>query len=204
MNKKIIIAVISFILALAAGFGEYVYLQSLNKAQYTAAVAVQEIKPNESLQGKIKYVKTNISAPNTKITGNEYARVLIPQGSIITEEMVTNERANQNLKKVAVKSDLINAVGGQIKAGTFVDVGFVPQKDYADQYPAGIILHHVQVAGVFNQEGVEVSANVFGGGQTSSPPAGVILLLSEEDIVKLKNYEAHGTIYFIVDSNQNM
>lgn len=204
MNKKIIIAVISFILALAAGFGQYVYLQNLNKAQYTAAVAVQEIKPNESLQGKIKYIKINIPAANIQITGKEYARVLIPKGSIVTTEMITNEKWGQNLKKVAVKSDLTGLAGGQIKAGTFVDVGFIPQKDYADQYPAGVILHHVQVAGVFNQEGVEVSANVFGGAQTSSPPAGVILLLSEEDIVKLKNYEAHGTIYFIVDSNQNM
>jgi Flp pilus assembly protein CpaB len=204
MNKKIIIAVISFILAVMAGFGEYMYLQNLNKAQYTVAVAVQEIKPNESLQGKIKYVKTNVSAPNTKITGNEYARVLIPQGSVITEEMVTSEKTNQNLKKVAVKSDLVSAVGGQIKAGTFVDVGFVPQKDYADQYPPGIILHHVQVAGVFNQEGMEMSTKVFGNMQTTSSLAGVILFLNEEDIVKLKDYEAHGTIYFVVDSNQNM
>lgn len=204
MNKKIIIAVISFILAVMAGFGEYIYLQNLNKAQYTVAVAVQEIKPNEPLQGKIEYIKTNISASNTQITGKEYARILIPKGSIITEEMVTNEKTNQNLKKVAVKSDLINAVGGQIKAGTFVDVGFVPQKDYADQYPPGIILHHVQVAGVFNQEGMEMSTKVFGNMQTTSALAGVILFLNEEDIVKLKNYEAHGTIYFVIDSNQNM
>ncbi|HHY80852.1 MAG TPA: hypothetical protein GX516_11110 [Thermoanaerobacter sp.] len=203
MNKKIIIAVISFILAVAAGFGEYVYFQNLNKAPYTAAVALEEIKPNEPLEGKIKYIKISIQAPNTQITGKEYAKVLIHKGSVITDEMVTSEKKNQNLKEAAVKADLINLVGGHVKAGTFVDVGFIPQKDYQDQYPAGIILHHVQVASVFTQDGVEMSAKVFGGTQVSSTPAGAVLLLSEEDIVKLKNYEAHGTIYFVVDSNQN-
>ena len=204
MNNKIIIAIVSFVLAIMSGFGEYTYIQNLNKAQYVVPVAIQEIKPNESIKGKISYIKTNISASNVKITENENARVLIPQGSIITEEMVTSEKASQNLNEVAVKSDLINAVGGQIRAGNFVDIGFIPQKDYADQYSADVILHHVQVAGVFNQEGSEMSSKVFGNMQTSSSIAGVTLFLSEQDILKLKNYEAHGTIYFILDSNQNM
>ncbi|SNX54131.1 RcpC/CpaB family pilus assembly protein [Thermoanaerobacterium sp. RBIITD] len=194
--KKTYMMFISAVLAILIVGGEYVYLTGQQKT-VNVVVATQDIMPNESLQGKTAIVKAYSTAGNVLNSPKGYAAVKIKKGSLITDEMVKDQSYNSDLKKVSVKVDLTSAVTGYVKQGSYVDIGFEPKQNNGQpsSLQPGIILKHVQVLTLLDNNGQEIghSTNAY----ANSTPASVVLLMSDDDAVKLKNYESQGSIYFI-------
>lgn len=194
--KKSIMAILSIIIALVIAGGEYVALKGQQKT-YNVVIATQDIMPGEPLQGKTQIVQVNAQSNNLLQNPQGYAAVQIAKGSYITKEMI-KESNNSNLKKVAIKTDETNSVAGIVKPGSYVDIGFIPKEQNGQQIltlNSGVILKHVQVVQLLDSDGNPLGHNT--NAYAKSIPSSVVVAVSEDDAVTLKNAESQGTIYLI-------
>ncbi|MFO0972671.1 MAG: Flp pilus assembly protein CpaB [Phycisphaerae bacterium] len=136
------------------------------------------------------------------------AKALIPQGVMITEQMLAppgtqpglSSRIPDGYRAVAVKVDEASSVGGFITPGSHVDVSAVMTERFGsrDRTSSRIILQNVCVGAVGQ------SLNSMGpDGKTSQLSRSVTLLLKPDDVPKLQMASAKGLIHLAMRNGRD-
>ena len=210
MNKKRIVLII-FCLLLAAGltYGQYAYLNSINKPEERVAVLVakEAIAAGEPVQGKLEPKSIPISAfvPGMITAQGEaplYAKVDISPGTYVIKDMVSEARtpviAGEN-RRVTIGVNITSALAGRIKPGDVVDIGFIPSDQDAGQ--PEVIAVAVPILEVLNERGEPIASGNKKENQydtTAKIPAVATLVVdSPEQGVMIKEKEARGRLFFM-------
>lgn len=211
-RRRIILLIVSLILAAGITFFEYTYFSNMVKKEPTIRVIVAnaDISTGSKIDGigagkdipASSYVKDMIKA-DKPVSG--YARVDIPKGSYILQSMVSESKVpviKEGMRRVTIGVNLVSALAGRIKAGDYVDVGFIP-KNEAGKAPegAGIVATNVQVYNIVNNKAVDTDNekdkkdNQYD--KDSIIPAAVTLIVTPEQAVTIKDLESRGSLFLL-------
>ncbi|MDI3519753.1 MAG: pilus assembly protein CpaB [Caldanaerobacter sp.] len=208
VKKKAILIALSLILAGGLSFFQYQYFKGMAESDKKIQViaAVSDIKAGEKINTKLgikeipqsAYVKEMYLA-NEKAIG--YAKVDISAGSYVLKSMVSHEEVpvlKEDMRRVTIGVNLTSSLAGKIKPGDFVDIGWVP-KDEAKDGASKIVAEKVQIYDVVNKSGEDVRKadknNQYD--KESLIPAAVTLIVTPEQAVAIKEYEAKGSLFLL-------
>lgn len=208
VKKKAILIALSLILAGGLSFFQYQYFKSMAESDKKIQVfaAISDIKAGEKVDTRLgikvipqsAYVKEMYLA-NEKVTG--YAKVDISAGSYVLKSMVSQEEVpvlKDGMRRVTIGVNLTSSLAGKIKPGDVVDIGWVP-KDEAKDGASKVIAEKVQIYDVVNKSGEDVRKadknNQYD--KESLIPAAVTLIVTPEQAVAIKEYEAKGSLFLL-------
>ncbi|WP_019907135.1 Flp pilus assembly protein CpaB [Thermoanaerobacter indiensis] len=208
VKKKAILIALSLILAGGLSFFQYQYFKSMAESdkKIQVIVAASDIKAGEKVDTKLgikvipqsAYVKEMYLA-NEKVTG--YAKVDIAAGLYVLKSMVSHEEVpvlKEGMRRVTIGVNLTSSLAGKIKSGDMVDIGWVPKDEAKDGVPK-VIAEKVQIYDVVNKSGEDVrevdKSNQYD--KESLLPAAVTLIVTPEQAVTIKEYEAKGSLFLV-------
>ncbi|TYP56823.1 Flp pilus assembly protein CpaB [Thermosediminibacter litoriperuensis] len=206
-KRKTVLIVISLLLATGLTFLQYRYFKSMAESdkKIQVVVAGADIEAGEDITGRIglktipqsAYVK-DMYLPNEKVTG--YAKVDISAGSYILKNMVSAEKVpvvEEGMRRITISVNLTSSLAGKIRPGHVVDVGWVPK----DQKEASkIIAEKVVIFDVVNKMGEDTTKKDEKKSQyekESKIPAVVTIIVTPEQAVAIKDYEARGSLFLM-------
>lgn len=206
-RKKTTLIVISLILAAGLSFLQYRYFKNMAESdkKIQVIVAASDIKAGETVEGKLSLKTITQSAyiegmylQNEKVTG--YAKVDISAGTYILKGMVSAEKVpvvEDGMRRVTIGVNLTSSLAGKIRPGDIVDVGWVPK----DQKEASkIITEKVIIFDVVNKIGEDTTKKGDKKNQYEKDmliPAAVTLIVTPEQAVAIKDYEARGSLFLM-------
>ncbi|MCG0275642.1 MAG: Flp pilus assembly protein CpaB [Thermosediminibacteraceae bacterium] len=208
-KRKTVLIVISLLLATGLTFLQYRYFKSMAESdrKIQVVVAAADIEAGEDITGRIglktipqsAYVK-DMYLPSEKVTG--YAKVDISAGSYILKNMVSAEKVpvvEEGMRRVTIGVNLTSSLAGKIRPGDVVDVGWVP-KDQEKDTVSKIIAEKVQIYAVVNKMGEDTTKKGDKKNQYEKDmliPAAVTLIVTPEQAVAIKDYEARGSLFLM-------
>jgi len=206
-KRKTVLIVISLLLATGLTFLQYRYFKSMAESdrKIQVVVAAADIEAGEDITGRIglktipqsAYVK-DMYLPSEKVTG--YAKVDISAGSYILKNMVSAEKVpvvQEGMRRVTIGVNLTSSLAGKIRPGDVVDVGWVP-KDQKEV--SKIIAEKVVIFDVVNKMGEDTTKKDEKKNQyekESKIPAVVTIIVTPEQAVAIKDYEARGSLFLM-------
>lgn len=208
-KRKTVLIVISLLLATGLTFLQYRYFKSIAESdrKIQVVVAAADIEAGEDITERIglktipqsAYVK-DMYLPSEKVTG--YAKVDISAGSYILKNMVSAEKVpvvEEGMRRVTIGVNLTSSLAGKIRPGDVVDVGWVP-KDQEKDTVSKIIAEKVQIYAVVNKMGEDTTKKGDKKNQYEKDmliPAAVTLIVTPEQAVAIKDYEARGSLFLM-------
>lgn len=208
-KRKTVLIVISLLLATGLTFLQYRYFKSMAESdrKIQVVVAAADIEAGEDITGRIglktipqsAYVK-DMYLPSEKVTG--YAKVDISAGSYILKNMVSAEKVpvvEEGMRRVTIGVNLTSSLAGKIRPGDVVDVGWVP-KDQEKDTVSKIMAEKVQIYAVVNKMGEDTTKKGDKKNQYEKDmliPAAVTLIVTPEQAVAIKDYEARGSLFLM-------
>lgn len=211
-RKKVFILTLSLLLAAGITFAEYMYFSNLAKKEPMVKVVVagSDISAGAKIDGMgaekdipaSMYVKDMIKA-DKPISG--FANVDIPKGSYILRSMISESKVpviKDGMRRVTIGANLVSALAGRIKAGDYVDVGYIPGKETKEGsgQPA-VIAENVQIYNIVNNKAGDTDKpkdNKDNQYDTDSViPAAVTLIVTPEQAVTIKDMESRGSLFLL-------
>jgi len=210
-RKKLFIIVLSLLLAAGITFFEYTYFSNLAKKEPTIKVVVagSDISAGAKIDGMgaeksipaSTYVKDMIRA-DKPVSG--FAKVDISKGSYILQSMVSESQVpviKDGMRRVTIGVSLVSALAGRIKAGDFVDVGYIPKKETEEGgEPPKVIASNVQIYNIVNKNAADTDKPKGEDNQYDSDsiiPAAVTIIVAPEQAVTIKDMESRGSLFLL-------
>ncbi|WP_422445312.1 Flp pilus assembly protein CpaB [Thermoanaerobacterium sp. DL9XJH110] len=211
-RRRIVLLTVSLILAAGITFFEYTYFSSMAKKEQTVRVVVagSNISAGSRIDGmeSVKdipasaYVKDMLRA-DRPVSG--FAKVDISQGSYILRSMISESKVpvvKDGMRRVTIGVNLVSALAGRIKAGDYVDVGYIPGKETKEGsgQPA-VIASGVQIYNIVNKNAADTDRpkgekdNQYD--NDSVIPAAVTLIVTPEQAVTIKDLESRGSLFLM-------
>lgn len=207
-KKKLILVIVCIVLGIFVAYQETKFIRS-NEIEYTQVLVLKDdLTENTVLEeGHLRYEKYPKSIVNSEFITNP--------GSAIGKYIIRNIKAgtplfNSDLTeksavavpdgKVSVSfvTTLQDSVAGDIAPGSIVSIGYVSK----DGIEATRLFTDVQVLKITNKNGAELNngnvaktANLYANQDTI--PAVITVILSSEEAVTLKQYEALGRLFIM-------
>lgn len=206
LRRKMILIAVSLVLAVGLSFLQYQYFKKMTESdkKIEVVVAASDIKAGEKIDSKLEikvipqsaYVK-DMYLTNEKLAG--YAKIDIPAGSYILKSLVSQEKVpvlGEGMRRITIGVNLTSSLAGKIKSGDVVDIGWVP-KDEAKDGASKVIAEKVQIYDVLNKSGEDIEkadkSNQYD--KEYLLPAAVTLIVTPEQAVTTKEYEAKGSLF---------
>ncbi|WP_213974960.1 Flp pilus assembly protein CpaB [Tepidanaerobacter acetatoxydans] len=211
-KKKLILIILSLLLAAGITFAEYTYFSGMAKKEPTVKVVVANanIPAGAKIDGmgaekaipESIYVKDMIST-DKPVSG--FAKVDISKGTYILQSMVSGTQVpviRNGMRRVTIGVDLVAALAGRIKAGDFVDVGYIPKKEAEERGgdPSAVIAKSVQIYNIVNKSAADTDKKSDKDNQYDSDsiiPAAVTIIVTPEQAVKIKDMENRGSLFLL-------
>ena len=210
-KRKLILIIVSLLLAAGITFAEYTYFSSMAKKEPMVRVVVagSDISAGAKIDGMgaekdipaSTYVKDMIST-DKPVSG--FAKVDIAKGSYILQNMVSESKIpvmKDGMRRVTIGVNLVSALAGRIKAGDFVDVGYIPKKETEEEsgLPA-VIAPNVQIYNIVNKNATDTEKPKNKDNQYESDsiiPAAVTIIVTPDQAVAIKDKEIGGSLFLL-------
>lgn len=210
-RKRTVKILLAFILAVGLSFAQYMYFKNQTSPEPTVAVyaALKDISAGGFTDGLLgaKQVPRSVVTGNMLVVGRDeasgYARIDIPAGSYITKEMLSGTRVpviEPGMRRISITVNLSSALGGRLRPGDRVDIGWVPKDSGRDSEEASMIVEGITVYEVINSRAESISqidsnSNRFEADRLI--PAVVTLVVTPDQAVKIKDYESRGSLFLL-------
>lgn len=210
-RRRIILLIVSLILAAGITFFEYTYFSSMAKKEQTVQVVVagSNIPAGARIDGmgSVKdipasaYVNDMLRA-DRPVSG--FAKVDIFKGSYILRSMIQESKApiiKDGMRRVTIGVNLVSALAGRIKSGDFVDIGYIPKKETEGSGMPSIIASNIQVYNIVNNKAEDTDKsksdkeNQYD--KESVIPAAVTLIVTPEQGILIKEMENKGSLFLM-------
>jgi len=207
LRRKMILIALSLVLAAGLSFLQYQYFKKMTESDKKIEVvaAASDIKAGEKIDSKlgIKVIPQSAYVKDMYLVSEKpagYAKVDIPAGSYILKSLVSQEKVpvlEEGMRRVTINVNLTSSLSGKIRPGDVVDVGWVPKDEGKEA--AKVIAEKVQIYDVVNKSGEDIKKadknNQYD--KESLIPAAVTLIVTPEQAVAIKEYEAKGSLFLL-------
>jgi len=207
-KKRILLILISLVLAAVLSFLQYQYFHKMTEGDKKIQViaAFSDIKTGEKIDSKlgIKLIPQSAYVKDMYLLSEKpsgYAKVDIAEGSYVMKSMVSKDNVpvlKEGMRRVMISVNLASSLAGKIKPGDWVDVGWVPKSDEKGG-SGSVIASKVEIFDIVNKSGEDIKkADKNNQYDTDSLlPAAVTLIVTPEQAVAIKEYEAKGSLFLM-------